>query len=105
MTNFTARIAGFATLALAALPIAALSSAAHATEYRISVADLNLATAQGAAKFDARLHRATNVICGSNRAIAERMECEAAVRAEAMDKLTIQQRRAFAGATTTVASR
>lgn len=100
MTNFTARIAGLATLALAALPVAALSSAAHAAEYRIPVAGLNLASADGAAKFDNRLQMAANVICDSSRGLAVRAECKAAVRAEAMEKLSAQQRRQLAGVTT-----
>lgn len=92
MSKFANRLAAVATLALAALPITALTTAAHAAEYRVPVADLNLATAAGAAKFDARLQMATNALCGAQRQIAVRNSCKAGVRAEAMEQLSTQQR-------------
>jgi len=48
MTNITARLAGIATLALAALPAVALTTAAHAASYvpaKVRIADLNMTSA------------------------------------------------------------
>ena len=42
-TSLTARIAGIATLALAALPAAAIPASAFAAPTTVKVADLNLA--------------------------------------------------------------
>ena len=53
MTNFTARFAGVATLALAVLPVAALTTAAHAETHvpaAVRVADLNMARASDRAR-------------------------------------------------------
>ena len=50
MTNYTARFAGVATLALALLPAAALTTTAHASTYPaavVHIADLNLASPAG----------------------------------------------------------
>jgi UrcA family protein len=59
MTTLMARIAGFATLALAATPVAALVTPAHAaSQERVYVSDLNLATTDGKASFDKRADHA-----------------------------------------------
>ena len=87
MKNLTARVAGLATLALAALPIAALSTAAHAGPHqRVQVADLNLATTSGKATFDTRVDTAARRFCYAERNLEQKAACQAGVRAEANEK-------------------
>jgi UrcA family protein len=89
MINVTARIAGLATLALAALPVAALTTAAHAqgvAHQTVQVADLNLATAAGKAAFDRRVEAAARRFCTSERGMDMQASCRAGVRAEANEK-------------------
>src|SRR3569833_1266218 len=88
MTNFTARIAGVATLALAALPVAALSTA-HAATYvpaSVRVAALDLTPAAGRAAFDHPAQTAARHFCSREMALDIKAGCEAAVRAEVADK-------------------
>ena len=89
MSNLTAKFAGIATLALAILPVAALSTAAHAAPgaQRVQVGDLDLGSNTGIAKFDARVRRASHQMCGSEIGLGGRDACETAVRAEAREKL------------------
>jgi UrcA family protein len=84
MTNFTARIAGVATLALAVLPVAALSTAHAATHVPTSVrvADLDLSTASGKAIFAARADHAARIYCSREQALDLKAACEGGVRAE-----------------------
>ncbi len=92
--TFTARIAGVATLALAALPVAALSTA-HAADYApaaVRVADLNLATASGKATFDARVDAAAHHFCADERKLGFKAACEAGVRTEMNEKAQAQVR-------------
>lgn len=96
MSKLTHRLAAVATLALAALPVAALTTTAHAAEYRVPVGDLQLGTAAGAARFDARLKMAVNALCEGQRGVTARSACESSVRAEAMDQLSAGQRRQLA---------
>jgi len=98
MSSFANRLAGLATLALAALPIAALTTAAHAAPYRLPVADLNLASPAGAAKFESRVRMAVNAFCADQRQIGVRSSCQAAVRSEIHDKLGPVQQARLAGA-------
>jgi UrcA family protein len=90
MTNFTARIAGLATLALAVLPAAALTngiltSAAHAEAVRVG--DLNLASAEGRSNLARRTDRAAAEFCSDRIALAARVSCERTVREEVQNKL------------------
>jgi UrcA family protein len=94
MTNFTAKIAGIATLALAMLPAAALTTAAraetpHAHVAHVRIADLDLASAPGKAALAQRTHRAADAFCGDHRQLSVRAACEAAVRHEVQDKLAM----------------
>lgn len=94
MTAFTARIAGVATLALAVLPVAALSTA-HAAEYApatVRIADLNLATPTGKAAFDARVDMAAHRFCADERKLDFKAACEAGVRTEMNEKAQVQIR-------------
>jgi UrcA family protein len=92
--TFTARIAGVATLALAVLPVAALS-AAHAAEYppaSVRIADLNLASPTGKAAFDARVGAAAHHYCNDERKLGLKAACEAGVRTEMNEKAQAQIR-------------
>ena len=87
MTNFASKIAGLATLALAALPVAALTTAAHAAPMKVAVSDLDLSTAAGQRAFDARVARVGAELCRGEGSLRGRDVCEGAVRAEAREKL------------------
>jgi UrcA family protein len=89
MTNFAAKIAGIATLALAALPLVALSTTAHAAPapVTVKVADLDLGSKAGITAFDRRIQKVGVQMCRDEQSITARDTCEGAVRAEARDKL------------------
>jgi UrcA family protein len=93
MTNFTAqfvgKLAGIATLALAALPALALSTTAHAAPApaTVKVADLDLGSKSGMSAFDRRVQEAGVRMCRDERSLTARTGCEGAVRAEAGEKL------------------
>ena len=92
MKNYTARIAGIATLALALLPVAALSTA-HAANasvpyaaQSVRVSDLNLASASGKATLAQRTDAAARHFCRDERSLDARAACQAGVRAEVSEK-------------------
>jgi UrcA family protein len=84
--NITARISNIAMLALAILPAAALTTAAHA-QTAVRVGDLNLATASGKAVYEQRLNTAARQYCSGEAQMSVRAACQSAVRAEVNDKL------------------
>jgi UrcA family protein len=93
MTNIANRIAGLATLALAALPVAALTTAAHAEpNVPVYVADLNMHSEAGVAVYHQRVNTAARQICSDQKALGLNGACKASVRAEAHDKLAQAQR-------------
>ncbi|HXA38102.1 MAG TPA: UrcA family protein [Phenylobacterium sp.] len=94
-TSVASRFAGIATLALAALPLAALTTAAHAGE-RVRTGDLNLASPAGRVMFDQRVDHAAKRLCIVERNLTNKAACQAGVHAEANEK---------AAATTQFASR
>ena len=85
-TNLTSRLAGLATLALAALPMTALSSAAHAAPASVSVSDLNLLTPEGNAALQQRINTASLKYCMARKAITDRQACREGVQAELSEK-------------------
>lgn len=93
--NITARIASVATLALAILPAAALSTAhaetanTHYAHQTVRVADLNLASATGKAAFDQRIETAARRFCASERGMDMQAACRAGVRVEAKEKAVV----------------
>jgi UrcA family protein len=95
MTNFAARIAGIATLALAVLPLAAITTAAHA-ETAVRVADLDLNSARGVAAFHQRVAVAADKFCRDERGLSARQTCVIGVRTEMREKLAAAQLRQFA---------
>ena len=87
--NITARIASLATLALAALPAAALSTAAYAqpTHAVVRVADLDMTSASGRATYEQRVDNAARQFCGREINLDVQAACQAAVHTEANEKL------------------
>lgn len=95
MFKLTHTVSGIASLALAAVPMLALTTAAHAASMSVTVGDLS--TAAGVAAFEQRIDKvATNVCQGLTQDVGTRMVktdgCREAVRAEAIDKLSASQR-------------
>lgn len=95
MSKLITKLAAAATLALAAIPMLALSTAAHAAPVNLKVGDLS--TAAGVAAFEQRLDRVAKNMCDAQRlGVGTRMVktqgCIEAVRAEAIDSLTQSQR-------------
>jgi UrcA family protein len=92
MKNFAAHIAGVATLALAVLPVAALSThAAAATPARVQVADLNLASIDGVATLHQRVAIAAQQVCATEKSLGQQAACKAGVRTEVQEKLAQRQ--------------
>ena len=89
MTNLTSRISGLAMLALAALPMAALATGAHAAPVALKTADLNLFSPEGVATFQQRADAATRTFCREERVLAAHHACRAAVKAEIADKFAM----------------
>ncbi len=87
----TSTLAGVATLALAALPMFALATAANAaTPVAVKVADIDTLSPEGARIYDQRVDKAAVRFCRINNAnsrLTERVDCQNAVHAEMSDKL------------------
>jgi len=95
MSKLTSKIASVATLALAAIPMFALTTAAHAAPMTLKVGALS--SAAGVAAFGQRLDRLAKSVCdaqspATGTRLVKTEGCIEAVRAEAMDKLTAVQR-------------
>jgi|GEM_PF-1727251 len=92
MKSITKCIAGMAGLALAAMPIAALSTAAHAesapayAQETVHVADLNLSAEAGKAQFEQRVDHIARRFCSDERNLELKAACQAGVHAEASEK-------------------
>jgi UrcA family protein len=99
LNKLTARIASIATLALAALPAAALTTAAYAQppHASVQVADLNLATATGRTAYRQRLDIAARHFCSDETTLNSQAACRAGVRAEVNAKLANNVRFASRG--------
>ena len=89
MNDLTNRISGLAMLALAALPMAALATGAHAAPASVRIADLNLASAEGAAAFDQRADFAARRFCSTERSLSSAATCRKGVRVELNEKLAV----------------
>ncbi len=92
MFNLTNTFAGAATLVLAALPIAALSTTAHAAPMTIKVADLNLGSPAGQDVLAQRVEHAARAFCrGEVGTVGSRFNtvtaCRSGIRAEAAQKV------------------
>lgn len=87
--NITARIASVATLALALVPAAALSTNAYAAApyTTVHVADLDMASASGKAVYEQRLDAAARRFCTRETSLNLQAACEAGVRDEVNAKI------------------
>lgn len=103
-TNFTSRIAGVATLLLAALPMAALSTAAHAAP-SVKVSDLNLLSPQGAAVLKQRTDHVVYKYCAHRKVATDRAACQRGVRAEIAQKAEVVRQQQLATLTMSFAVR
>ena len=88
MTNIASKISGVASLVLAALPIAALATAAHAQTV-VKVSDINLLSPQGVSEFNERADAAGRKYCLPERTVAGRAACRVGVKAELNEKLSV----------------
>lgn len=104
MTDFASRISGAAMLALAALPIGALATAAHA-ETRMKVADINVLTPEGVAAYNQRADIAGRKYCIIERTLDRRASCVAGVKAELNEKLDVLRTSQLDRASQTFAAR
>jgi UrcA family protein len=96
MKDYIARFAGVATLALAALPIAALTTAAHAQTGKVYVADLNLASPAGQKAAVSRIVHLSHEMCANERNLTQKDACETAVSHEARTQLAAATSSQFA---------
>ena len=99
MTAFKAKLL---TVIAASAAIVSVSTSAQA-ETTVRISDLNTATAEGRAAFDARVDQAARRFCNARRSTASRVtefrDCVAAVQVEMNEKLAAVQpveARAFA---------
>jgi UrcA family protein len=93
MKTLTTSLASLAALALASLPVAALSTAAHAEtapsgygQESVRVSDLNMGSAAGQATFAHRVDHAARHFCSTEKSLELKAACQAAVRTEANEK-------------------
>lgn len=92
MSKTLQTLTAVASIAMAALPTLALTTAAHAAPYTIKVKDLDLGDAKAQSVLQQRVNYAVTNFCNDYGApagtrIQNRTACESAVRAEAMEKL------------------
>ena len=104
MTNYASKISGVASLVLAALPIAALATAAHAQTV-VKVADINVLTDQGVAEYNQRADAAVHKYCLPQRTVAGRASCVAGVKVELTEKLAVLRTAQLEQASTAFAAR
>ncbi|WP_374579410.1 UrcA family protein [Phenylobacterium sp.] len=90
MTKFSNTLAGLATLALAAVPALALTTAAHAAPAVVKVSDLDMASAHGAQILNQRVKIAAGKVCTDRnpRDLSARAACIDSVYDEVHDALT-----------------
>ena len=86
--SLTSRISGVAMLALAALPLAALATNAHAGP-AVKVSDLNLLSPAGQAVFTQRAEIAGRKFCAGIRGVTAIQTCRAGVREELAEKMEV----------------
>ncbi len=104
MTDYASKISGIASLVLAALPIAALATAAHAQTV-VKVSDINLLSPQGVSEFNQRADAAGRKYCLPERTVAGRATCRVGVKAELSEKLSVLRTAQLEQASQTFAAR
>ncbi len=93
MSKILNAITSLATLAMAAVPLAAIPAFVHAEEARIPVGDLAFARPADAQEFIRRADLAGRQLCGgSPQSVSVYAACRDAVRQEAIGKLAPMQR-------------
>jgi UrcA family protein len=96
MTKFLTILTSAATLAMAAIPLTAVSSVAHAAEARIQVGDLDLSRPADARVFERRVNLAASDLCNeTGMELSRTNACRRAVRQEAIEKLGEAQRQSL----------
>lgn len=105
MKNLTNTISSAAMLALAVLPIAALSSTAFAAPATVKVADLNLSTVEGLATFQQRADFAARRFCNAELSLSARANCHKGVQVELNEKMAAMRTAQAARLPTTLAAR
>lgn len=95
MTTRVKRICAAAAVSMAALVATGAASSAQAEDQqvRIQLSDLNLSTPQGRAALEFRLSQAATQLCEDRGDLHSTMQCQRAVRDEAMDHLDQLARR------------
>jgi UrcA family protein len=105
MKNLTNTISTAAMLALAVLPIAALSTTAYAGPASVKVADLNLSTVEGVATFQQRADYAARRFCNAELSLSARANCHKGVQVELNEKMAAARTVQAARQPTTLAAR
>lgn len=105
INTLTNTVSSIAMLALAVLPIAALTTAAHAAPASVKVADLNLASHDGMATFNQRADYAARKFCNAELSLSARAHCRAGVMVELNEKMDAIRTAQAARAATTFAAR
>jgi UrcA family protein len=105
INTLTNTISSIAMLALAALPMAALTTAAHAAPASVKVADLNLASHEGVTTFNERADYAARKFCNTETSLSARANCRIGVKAELNEKMDAIRSAQAAHASTTFAAR
>ena len=101
INTLTHTVSSIAMLALAVLPIAALTTAAHAAPASVRIADLNLASRDGVDAFNQRAVLAARKFCGAELSLSARAHCRQGVRVELTEKMdAIRTAQAARNATT-----
>ena len=106
INTLTNTISSIAMLALAALPIVALSTtAAQAAPAAVKVADLNLVSQEGVATFNQRADYAARKFCNTEISPPAPANCRAGVKTELNEKMDAIRSAQAARASTTFAAR
>lgn len=82
-------------IAITAAAVTLMAGAASAQDYRIQFGDLDLATPEGAARFDTRVERAARSLCGGLSPLQAR-SCVSRFKAEAETLLPSIRRNEYA---------
>jgi UrcA family protein len=93
MTRFALPLC-LAALAIAA-PAFAQDRAPRSTDYRVRIDDLDLSSANGAARFDQRIEREARNACAGRPTISG-LQCRQTLSRELRDALSAQQRQEYA---------
>lgn len=98
MTDLLTKTANLSLLALAALPLIALS-VAHADPVTVRTSDLDLSQPAQVAILNARIERAAKQYCddAGSQNLSRRNACIADFKAEAMDQVKVQRQLQEAG--------